>query len=120
VDPPNPLRNDPGTIACPVCLQPFVPRGRQRVCSPACRQAVWRRRHPTPLPQVPDNVARAATVYACPSCETRYLGVQRCPDCGVFCCRVGLGGLCPLCDEPVAVTDLLPPVMKGGGHPPKS
>ena len=38
---------------------------------------------------------------------TRYLGTQRCSECGVFCRRVGAGGLCPECGEPVAVADLL-------------
>lgn len=100
-----PWRNVGATIPCPVCTRPFVPVGRQRVCSAACRQLAWRRRHPT---------TRAATVYECPSCETRYLAQQRCPDCGLFCRRVGPGGLCPHCDEPVALTDLLPPA--GGGE----
>ena len=31
----------------------------------------------------------------------------RCPDCGIFCRRVGPGGPCPHCDEPVALTDLV-------------
>jgi hypothetical protein len=110
------LRNDGVTIACPVCQQPFVPHGRQRVCSPACRQTVWRRRHPAPLTSIPDRAARAMTVYECPSCDTRYLGDQRCPECGIFCRRVGPGAPCPHCDEPVAVADLLPLVMNGGGH----
>ena len=113
-----PLRNDGITISCPACQQPFAPRGRQRVCSAACRQALWRGRHPTPFPLIPERAARAAVVYECPSCEARYLGSQRCPDCGVFCRRVGPGGLCPYCDEPVAVVDLLPSVTKGGDHPP--
>lgn len=47
-------------------------------------------------------------VYACPSCDTRFLGEQRCPDCGLFGRRVGPGGLCPHCEEPVALADLLP------------
>ena len=120
MDQPSPYRNDGVTMTCPVCHQPFVPRGRQRVCSAACRQVVWRRRHPTPLAGIPDRSARATTVYECPSCETRYVGVQRCPDCAVFCRRVGPGGPCPHCDEPVAVADLLLPVTKGGDHPPIS
>ena len=37
----------------------------------------------------------------------RYLGTQRCDECGVFCKRVGPGGPCPHCDEPVAVADLI-------------
>ena len=103
----GPSRNDGVTILCPRCQQPFVPRGRQRVCSSACRQAVWRQRHPAPLPPIPTRLPRSETVYECPSCDARYLGDQQCPDCGVFCHRVGPGGLCPHCDEPVALIDLL-------------
>ena len=53
--------------------------------------------------RLPPRSPRPATVYECPSCETRYLGEQRCPDCGIFCRRVGPGGPCPHCDEPVAL-----------------
>jgi len=53
------------------------------------------------------RAARAATVYVCPSCDARFLGEQRCPDCGLFCRRVGPGGPCPHCEEPVALVDLL-------------
>jgi hypothetical protein len=108
MDPSTPSRNDGLTMPCPVCQQPFVPRGRQRVCSAACRQTVWRRRHPIRLAPIPERVIRATSIYECPSCDTRYLGVQRCADCGVFCRRVGPGGPCPHCDEPVALLDLLP------------
>lgn len=111
LDPSNPsrndARNDSGPRPCPVCRQPFVPRGRQRVCSAACRQAVWRLRHPTPLPTIPARSPRPLTIYECPSCGTRYHGDQRCPDCGVFCRRVGPGGACPYCGEPVTLADLL-------------
>jgi hypothetical protein len=104
----SPSRNDGVTITCPVCRGRFVPVGRQRVCSPACRQAAYRRRHAAaPLVVPPHRSRRNETVYECPSCETRYLGNQRCSECGVFCRRVGAGGLCPECGEPVAVTDLL-------------
>ena len=105
-----PLRNVVVTIACPVCGRSFAPVRRQRVCSAACRQAAWRQRQPTALPSVPTRTIRVATVYQCPSCETRFLGQQRCPDCHLFCRRVGPGGLCPHCDEPVALADLLPSV----------
>ena len=102
-----PSRNVGVTIPCPVCGLPFTPAGRQRVCSAACRQSAWRRRHGAPPPSIPSRAARVATVYQCPSCDQRYLGQQRCPDCGIFCHRVGPGGLCPQCDEPVALGDLL-------------
>ena len=107
--PDRPWRNGPVTTTCPVCATPFRPAGRQRVCSAACRQALWRQRHPTPPPPLPAQASRVATVYACPACDTRYLGQQRCNDCQLFCRRVGPGGACPHCDEPVAVADLLPP-----------
>ena len=44
-------------------------------------------------------------------CEARYLGEQYCTDCRCFCRRIGPGGLCPACDAPVAIADLL---LKGG------
>ena len=102
----TPWRNDGATIACPVCARPFTPVGRGRVCSTACRQALWRRRHAAAPMAIPSRPTPAQTVYECPACETRFLGQQRCPDCGSFCRRVGSGGLCPHCDEPVAVADL--------------
>ena len=105
----SPWRNVGVTIPCPVCEQSFTPLGRQGVCSAACRQAAWRRRHAASQPPIPPRAAPTATVYECPSCDTRFLGQQRCPDCGLFCRRVGPGGLCPHCDEAVALADLLPP-----------
>jgi hypothetical protein len=47
----------------------------------------------------------------------RFLGQQRCPDCGLFCRRIGPGGLCPHCDEPVALADLLPAAPAGKAAP---
>jgi predicted amidophosphoribosyltransferase len=107
------LRNESrnGTTTCPACGQPFPRTGRRRWCSDACRQAAWRRRHPTPattspaLPP-PRQPTRETTIYQCPECQNRYLGQQRCDDCGTFCYRIGPGGTCPHCDEPVATSDL--------------
>ena len=106
-DSASPSRNDGLTIACPVCGRGFPPVGRRRFCSDACRQAAWQQRHPTPLPAVPARPPRVAVVYECPACFARYLGEQRCADCQRFCRRVGPGGPCPHCDEPVAVADLV-------------
>lgn len=105
--PESPWRNDGVTIPCPVCGAGFRPTGRRRFCSDACRQAAWRRRHPAPLPPVPARTPRPATIYECPECSARYLGEQRCPDCQLFCRRIGPGGPCPHCDEPVTIADLL-------------
>lgn len=99
------------TTPCPVCGNPFTPIRRQRYCTPACRQAAWRTRHanPAPPPVVvlpPTTRRRDHTVYACPTCGTRRLGEQWCPDCTRPAVRVDLGGLCPHCDEPVTISDI--------------
>ncbi|MGH9106957.1 MAG: hypothetical protein ACRDZX_14220 [Acidimicrobiales bacterium] len=97
-------------MACPVCGAAFAPSGRRRHCSDAWRQAAWRRHHqpaPPEVPLPPKSNKRSVTVYECDSCGTRALGDQYCADCGTFMRALGRGALCPHCDEPVAVTDLL-------------
>ena len=99
----NDIRNDIATTsACPVCATAFIPVRRPRYCTPACRQAAWRARHPDPRPAVvaPTTHRRSITVYQCPECDTRQLGQQWCHDCNRPGLRVDLGGLCPHCDEP--------------------
>ena len=110
-EPSASLRDDDATKLCPVCRLPFSVVGRGQYCGDSCRKKAWRLRHRTtavpvvvPAPGVP---RRSLTVYACPDCDTRALGVQRCEDCGSFMTRVGLGGECPACSEPVAVSELL-------------
>jgi Zinc-ribbon containing domain len=111
----HPSRNDGVTIrACPACGAGFQASGRRQHCSDACRQKAWRWRHfavspEAPLP--PKGAKRPVTVYECGACGARALGDQYCPDCSTFMRAVGRGGLCPHCDEPVAVADLL----EGGG-----
>jgi len=108
------------TSTCLLCGDSFDPVGRQRFCSDAHRQAAWRRRQRALLAAaVPPASAsrRAITVYACPSCELRLLGEQRCPDCHLWARRLGLGGLCPHCDEPVTLADLgLDQLSPGGSY----
>jgi transposase len=104
-----PLRNDGVTIACLICGRPFLPSGRRRYCSDACRQAAHRRRHsPGPEPALPPprRPRREWTVYECPNCEQRLFGSRRCEDCNVFARKLGRGGPCPHCEEPVLLTDL--------------
>lgn len=97
--------------SCPLCRAGFIPAGRQRYCSARCRQRAYLRRRaaaaPDPEPLTPP--ARPTSVYECPECEARYLDQRRCPECNLFCRRIGLGGPCPHCDEPVAAADLLDP-----------
>jgi predicted RNA-binding Zn-ribbon protein involved in translation (DUF1610 family) len=114
-----PSRDEGGTIRpvrrCAGCGQAFVATGRQRHCSSACRKRVFRARHHTALPEPTVDLATAVaarrtrrehTVYECPDCGTRQLGVQRCEDCGRFGRALGLGGTCPGCAEPLTLTDL--------------
>ena len=108
----TPWRNDiVTTTSCPVCNADFHPIRRQRYCTPACRQTAFRRRHqhvtalPTPAPTRP---LTEATIYECGQCEQRYHAQQWCHDCNRPCTRVGPGGLCPHCGDPVALQDLQP------------
>jgi predicted nucleic acid-binding Zn ribbon protein len=100
------------TPICPICAGP-LPIGRARTyCSDRCRQAGHRRRTRQPGPRMlpplaPGRSRRERTVYQCPECDQRYLGTQRCEDCNVWCRRIDIGGLCPACEEPVAMIDLL-------------
>jgi len=101
-----------GRLLCPVCWAPFTRIRRQRYCSDACRKTAWTRRHPAGRSgtetAVPQTIRRRdTTIYECQSCATRYHGTQWCHDCNQPCTRVGLGGLCPHCDAPVALADLL-------------
>jgi hypothetical protein len=100
---------------CPVCGQPR-PSPRARYCSAACKQRAYRWRQcapreagPAPAPARGRRGRGAQTIYECPVCATRYLGVQRCPDCQRFCRMLGLGGACPHCEEPVLYAELLAP-----------
>lgn len=103
-------RNDIETTSCcPVCGTGFTPVRRQLYCTPACRQAAWRTRHHTPVPAVvlpPPVRRRDVTVYECTDCGTRLSGEQWCRDCRRPARRVDRGGLCPHCDQPVAISDL--------------
>jgi len=95
--------------ACPACGQQ-LPVGRsRRFCSPACRQAAYRRRHQHDTHEVPLPRRRSrleGTVYQCPDCESRYLAEQWCPDCSRPCRRLGAGGICPCCEEMITVAEL--------------
>ena len=118
----NATRNDPvpqrPSSTSSTCLLCAAPRrsGRGRYCSAACRQRAFRLRH-TALPTLEARLLRNAlrrratltehTVYECPSCDARFLGEQRCPDCNRFCRAVGLGGACPDCEQPVLLSELL-------------
>jgi hypothetical protein len=60
--------------------------------------------HPHPTPR---RSRRDVSVYQCPDCDQPYLGQQWCPDCQRPCLRLGYGGNCPHCAEPVSIDQLL-------------
>ncbi len=105
----------PAARACPLCAAP-LPSPRARYCSEACKQRAYRLRQaartvpdlPTLARELQRLRARVAhTLYECPTCGERYLGVQRCPDCQHFCRALGLGGACPHCDQFILAAELL-------------
>ena len=100
---------------CPLCAA-LLPSPQARYCSEACKQRAYRlRQAERTRPNLPAltrelqrlRTLKAHTLYECPTCGERYLGVQRCPDCQHFCRSLGLGGACPHCDELLLLTDLL-------------
>ena len=110
--PATPSRHDAVTMTCPVCRRAFSPVGRRKFCSDACRAAAYRARRGAarPLVVVPSGARRVPlTVYECDICGARAVGQQRCTGCSTFMRRVGIGGACPFCDEPVAVAELIGP-----------
>jgi hypothetical protein len=105
----------PAERRCSVCQVGHV-SARARYCSTACKQHAYRLRHPSLAPPALDAVTTdlrrrqalvAHTIYECPSCETRSLAERRCPDCHLFCRRLGLGGPCPHCDDLVLAAEIL-------------
>jgi hypothetical protein len=104
-----PSCHDNVTTTCPVCNRSFAPTGRQRYCSGACRAAAYRARRDNPSPHVEVRRAqprRPITIYECDSCGHRALGQQYCDNCNTWMSKLGIGGLCPSCDEPIAITEL--------------
>ena len=106
----SPSCHDVVTMTCPVCQQPFTAVGRQKYCGDACRAVAYRRRRDADRVTVAVPKAqprRPVTVYECDGCGARAVGEQRCEECRTFMRRVGIGGECPCCAEPVAVNELL-------------
>lgn len=105
----NPVRDDYATATarrCVICDNEITGRTDKQWCSTKCRQRAWRTAKTTPV--TPTVSSRPDTVYACPACDTRYIGEQRCPECNLWCRRLGPGAPCPHCYEPVVVDDILP------------
>jgi len=65
------------------------------------------------LPQPPPDRRgiREHTVYECGDFGQRLAGQQWCPDCQRPCRRIGPGGSCPSCGDPITITDLIEALM---------
>ncbi len=108
--PEIPSRHDGVTMTCPVCQCSFNPVGRQRYCGDPCRSAAYRRRRDagqTPVVVPKGQPRKPITVYSCDGCGARAVGDQRCEECQIFMRRIGIGGTCPSCEEPISVNELL-------------
>jgi hypothetical protein len=104
-----PRDDDVTTSKCPACGASFRPVRRQLYCTPACRQAAYRRRQPQPAAPTapPAGLTRSqASIYQCDDCDQRYED-QWCHDCNRPCRRLGYGGTCPCCDELITIEELL-------------
>ena len=100
---------------CLTCTTPLSSR-RARYCSDACKQRAYRLRQvdltatdadllATELQRLGELVAH--TIYECPDCGERFVAERRCPDCHRFCRKLGLGGCCPDCQQPILLAELL-------------
>lgn len=70
--------------------------------------AAHRARRAAPAPEaLLAPTATSLIVYQCPGCQERLLGERRCPECNLFCRCLGVGGECPCCGEPVAISELI-------------
>ena len=107
-EPAMPSRNVCVTASCAACGGPS-PEGRAKLwCSDACRQAAWRRRHQPEQepPELPPRDAQGEHGLSVP----RLRGPA--PRCAVlrglrnFMRRLGPGGNCPCCDEPITFQEL--------------
>ena len=108
--------SDGSSRVCPVDGRP-LPSRRARFCCGACRMRAHRLRHQATVDVDVDALTAelrrrsqlvAACVYECPSCQERYLGERRCPECNLWNRNLGLGGTCAGCDQPVVLAELLP------------
>jgi predicted nucleic acid-binding Zn ribbon protein len=94
--------------ACAACGRPLPgARADARHCSAACRQRAYRARRASRAGPARTAGAPAPIIYECPACQGRLVGGRRCPECNLFCRRLGPGGECPHCAEPVAMDELV-------------
>ncbi len=106
--PVMPSRKGSITACCLVCGGSLPPVRPRTTCSDACRQKAFRLRQELTAPELPKAEPRKAhTVYECGASGAKLLGGQWCEDCAQPMRRLGAGGLCPGCSEPLTFQELL-------------
>ena len=103
-----------GQGGCLVCGKD-TPSTRAKYCTRAHQQRSYRLRHQAPTADLTyvrkalqhRKALVAHTIYECGGCGERFIGLRRCESCNFFGRAVGVGGVCPECDTPVLVADLL-------------
>lgn len=100
---------------CPVCQRAVVPAGQRFCLLTACRVATTGVDATAGTRGVlPRDRRRSANVWGCDACGYRALGERRCPNCDTFMRKLGLGGPCPHCGDPVVVSELLDQEVRPG------
>ncbi len=59
------------------------------------------------LPSTPSTSSSASVLYECGSCGERLLDERRCENCNRWARRLGPAVVCPNCDEPILLADIL-------------
>jgi hypothetical protein len=97
----------PPSRICQFCVNGSVGRLRS-YGEAACGQAAFRARRQQPvIPAPPRHSHRLDVLYECAGCGERLLNEQRCETCCRFARRLGVAVICPSCDEPILLSELL-------------
>jgi len=65
-------------------------------------------------PTTPSTSSSLSVLYECGGCGERLLNERRCEGCNHWARRLGPAIVCPHCDEPILLAD----VLQGGCRPP--
>ncbi len=63
-----------------------------------------------PVAQLTRSSLTDHTVYECVQCGDQRLGEHRCQECNLMMRKIGLGAVCPSCDELLLLQELLEPI----------
>jgi hypothetical protein len=111
----EPSRTALSSRTCLICGAAPSP-SEQRYCTRACQRQAYRLHHHQPsrldvvFPRAElkrrQQLTQYTVLYACPSCDTRSVGEQRCAECNTFARTLGLGGHTRYCYTGLLLNDL--------------